>query len=303
MKKTIPIFKDGDRVAFLGDSLTSCGRWIVNIFETYLSLFPDREVRMYNLGVGGGTCEFASHYIGADLYTYDPTHVFIMFGANDMLHYEGRPVDRIHPFLFDLRRVTDRVIGNGASVSFGIEPKTKSQDQSTVTLRDAAAIAVRTAADDYGAPYLDLYGLMSPFIFSRDDLIGDDLVHFTPLGESVVAKLFLDAQGIDGFSPDRDDFFDPIPISPRGSELLEVTDKLRRIWMAEANILLAVPGATEDTKMNRIKGRIPTRADGAWDDFCYGRALDYVELRPRMNELRARQEELTERMIRERVGK
>lgn len=299
--REIPVFNDGDRVCFLGDSLTSCGHWVGHIFDAYRTLFPDREVRIYNVGVGGGTCDFISNYLDEDLFTYDPTHVFIMFGANDMMRYRGRPVDRILPFLSELHRLADRIVERGIAVSFGIEQGTTLEDPDTFTLRAAAAAAIRTAAEEYKAPFLDLHELMTPMIFSRNDLIGDDDTHFTRLGESVVAKLFLTAQGIEGFSPDRDDFFEPLALSKTCSELVETTDLIRRIWMAEANVLLAVIGAPVEAKLERLRGRIPTRANGAWDDFCYGRAIDYVELRPKMDELRARQEELTERMIKERI--
>lgn len=292
----IPVFPENSRVCFLGDSLTASSLWVEIIFEYYQKKFPGKNIRVYDAGSGGGSIGFAMNYLEEDIMTLNPTHVVVMYCANDFMHYEGTVFERALAFLADVRRVTEYFKERGIEVYYGIEPKTQAEDQGKFTPRDAGWMVMKTVAEEYDTGYFDLYSNMSDIIFNNDDMVVDDLVHFTNKGENVVAKLFLHSQGFEEFSPDRDDFFDKIELSELGKKRWAVNDKIRRIWMAEVNVLGAVIGAPVEKKMERLKERIPTRADGAWDDFCYGRALDWVEFRPHLDEYKKELEEITEEM-------
>ena len=296
MDTKIPIFPENSRVCFLGDSLTAGSLWVEAIFEYYQKKFPGKNIRIYDAATGGGTISFAMNYLEEDILTMNPTHVVIMYCANDINRYEGSYLQRASLFLEDIRRVTDYFKERGIVVYYGIEPKCQLEDQGTFTGRDAGWAAMKSAAEEYGTGYFDLYTMMSPFIFSHEGLVVEDLVHFTNLGESVVAKLFLYSQGFEEFSPDREDFLKEIELTEAGKKRLEINKKIRRVWMAEANVLVAVVGAPVEKKIARLKERIPTKAYGQWDDFCYGRALDYVELRPHLDEYKAQLEEMTDEM-------
>ncbi len=75
-------FKDGDVVAFFGDSITSGGTYIRNLEDYYLTRYPRRNVRFVNVGSGGSTATSSLRRLG-DVLACNPTHVFIMFGMND----------------------------------------------------------------------------------------------------------------------------------------------------------------------------------------------------------------------------
>ncbi|MEI8274291.1 MAG: hypothetical protein WCG08_16890, partial [Paludibacter sp.] len=47
------IFKDGDRVAFIGNSITHGGLYHLYIQSYYQTRFPERNIEFYNCGVGG----------------------------------------------------------------------------------------------------------------------------------------------------------------------------------------------------------------------------------------------------------
>ena len=81
----IPKFPANSRVCFLGDSLTSGSLWVHMIFDQYLKLCPEYSVRIYDCGIGGGTADYGLARLEDDLYTFDPTHVVIMYGENDIL--------------------------------------------------------------------------------------------------------------------------------------------------------------------------------------------------------------------------
>lgn len=296
MERRIPVFPKDSRVCFLGDSITAGGLWVEAIFEYYLKKFPGGNVRIYNTGTGGGTINFAMNYLEEDILLLNPTHVIIMYCANDMNRYEGTYLQRASMFLEEIRRITNYFRERGIIVYYGIEPKCQTEDQSTFTARDAGWAAMKSAAEEYNTGYFDLYTMMSPYIFENAGLVGEDLVHFTNLGESVMAKLFLYSQGFEEFSPDNENFLSEIKLSQAGLRRREINNKIRRIWMAEANVLLAVIGAPVEKKIERLKERIPTRANGQWDDFCYDRAMDYIQFRPHLEEYRAQLEAVTNEM-------
>ena len=77
-------FGAGERVAFLGDSITHGGRYV-----GYLQLFqslrhPGCGTRIFNVGISGDSARGGNQRLDWDLYSYKPDRVFIMFGMNDV---------------------------------------------------------------------------------------------------------------------------------------------------------------------------------------------------------------------------
>ena len=77
-------FKDGDVVVFLGDSITHGGRYHEFVTDFYRTRYPDLKVRFVNSGVGGDNASAAQRRIPDDVVPYNPTHVAIHFGMNDV---------------------------------------------------------------------------------------------------------------------------------------------------------------------------------------------------------------------------
>ena len=48
-----PMFTNGDRVAFIGDSITHDGTYHAFIYDFYLTRFPGRRVAFLNCGISG----------------------------------------------------------------------------------------------------------------------------------------------------------------------------------------------------------------------------------------------------------
>ncbi|NQT93435.1 MAG: SGNH/GDSL hydrolase family protein [Lentisphaerae bacterium] len=83
----VPLFKDGDRVVFIGDSITH-GDAGVHDFHTFILLyyatrFPDRKVLIYDSGIGGDKAPGAVNRFSWDVGDYNPTVCPIMLGMND----------------------------------------------------------------------------------------------------------------------------------------------------------------------------------------------------------------------------
>ncbi len=83
------MFKDGDRVAFLGDSITERGdfNYIRVISDYYLTRFPECDIRFINAGSNGGGAHGGALRFADDVVSRRATAVSIMFGMNDV----GRP--------------------------------------------------------------------------------------------------------------------------------------------------------------------------------------------------------------------
>ncbi len=76
--------KDGDKVAFLGDSITAA-RGYSKIVEHYtLMRFPGRRVEFVNSGQGGDTASGSLARLERDVFSTHPTVVIIAFGINDI---------------------------------------------------------------------------------------------------------------------------------------------------------------------------------------------------------------------------
>lgn len=76
--------RDGDTLAFLGDSITAA-RGYTKIVEHYtLMRFPDRKVRFVNAGQGGDTASGSLERLQRDVFDQGATVVTVAFGINDI---------------------------------------------------------------------------------------------------------------------------------------------------------------------------------------------------------------------------
>jgi lysophospholipase L1-like esterase len=76
--------RDGDTIAFLGDSITAA-RGYTKVVEHYtLMRFPDRKVRFVNAGKGGDTAYGSLERLDRDVFAQGATVVTVAFGINDI---------------------------------------------------------------------------------------------------------------------------------------------------------------------------------------------------------------------------
>jgi lysophospholipase L1-like esterase len=74
--------RDGDTIAFLGDSITAA-RGYTKVVEHYtLMRFPDRKVRFVNAGQGGDTANGCLQRLERDVFAKGATVVTVAFGIN-----------------------------------------------------------------------------------------------------------------------------------------------------------------------------------------------------------------------------
>lgn len=76
--------RDGDTVAFIGDSITAA-RGYTKIVEHYtLMRFPERKIRFVNAGEGGDTAAKCLSRLERDVFSQGATVVTVAFGINDI---------------------------------------------------------------------------------------------------------------------------------------------------------------------------------------------------------------------------
>ena len=290
----IPQFSDGATVCFLGDSLTAGGLWTEMVFEHYLKMRPNAGIRVYDSGIGGGTAAYALEHIDEDLMTHRPTDVVIMFSDNDILSYSGTPEERAVLFRDDMSALADEIIRRGANIYFMCPPDSDAHLGETVQPREIAHSVITELAEYYRTGCCDLFKYLTPHL-SHEGLVANDRVHLTERGQCVLGRVFLSCQGFKGFSPDEEGFFDIAELPYDGDHRRIFNDKVRRIWLALRNISTGAGSVAE--RVEWMRGRIPDRAGGAWDDFCYYRAIDFIELFPNMQLYIDELERTTDKMI------
>lgn len=277
--KNIPIFPSDARVCFVGDSLTSCS-WSEYVYEYYLEKLPGTKLRMYNAGIGSATINFIMNYLEEDVFVWNPTHVVIMFGANDLNHYPGNDDDRAKAFENDMQKLADVFVKRNITVYFAVEPHYKNDGNKS----DIYHKVTMSLAQKMDTGVCDFYTLFDPFMEKYHDIvIQEDQTHFTQIGEAVIARLFLYSQGFDIDITDDQAMLKRIDMTYYGDRKNIFDRKLRAMWFAEALILIAVIGDSVENKLKRLYNRIPTRANGAWGDLEFYRAIDYIEIRPNMD--------------------
>src|ERR1700761_2697449 len=81
-------FKTGDRVAFMGNSITEQGYYEFYIWLYYMLHFPNRHITILNRGIGGETAKGMYARFDDDIITADPTVFCLTFGMNDSGYFE-----------------------------------------------------------------------------------------------------------------------------------------------------------------------------------------------------------------------
>ena len=85
---TIPRFEEGERVVFVGNSITHGGHYHSFIWLYYMTRFPNMPIRIFNGGIGGDTAYDMNKRLDGDIFSKNPTVLMVTFGMNDSGYYE-----------------------------------------------------------------------------------------------------------------------------------------------------------------------------------------------------------------------
>lgn len=206
-------FKDGEKVLFLGDSITRAGGWYSMVSLFYETRFPDRHITWMNAGISGDTAAGALQRLQWDILDRKPDTVVIMFGMNEA----GRPdlpgkigsEDRVKLYHDTMVELVSKLKKAGVQVVLctpspseaTAQLPTEAKPEINAGLTRIAQVA-RELAAEYGLPLVDFNGPMNKIAvdFQKTNpsftLIGNDRTHPGELGSTLMGSLFLQAQKV-----------------------------------------------------------------------------------------------------------
>jgi len=82
-QQTIKPFKAGDRIVFVGNSITDGGHYHSYIWLYYMTHFPNTRIDIFNAGIGGDVSKQIYERLDDDVFSHKPTVVTLTFGMND----------------------------------------------------------------------------------------------------------------------------------------------------------------------------------------------------------------------------
>ena len=118
--QTVPLaFKHGDRIVWLGDSITAAytyGRYIETFF---LLRRPDLDLTFINAGIGGHSAWDGLNRLDRDVLVHRPTVVVINFGMNDAAYPPNSPHAA---FIKNIQTIIARLREGGVKRIIWVEP-------------------------------------------------------------------------------------------------------------------------------------------------------------------------------------
>ena len=216
---TIPRFEEGERVVFVGNSITHGGHYHSFIWLYYMTRFPDKPITIMNAGIGGESAWDMKDRLDYDVFNRKPTYVTLTFGMNDTgydiyMKDDAKELSeqRIAKSLESYREIEERLLAKNKikKVLIGGSPYDETSRFNNFILhnKNNAILKIidaqRISSKKNGWGFVDFNQPMreisrkeqeadSTFTFCRIDRIHPDND-----GQMVMAYLFLKAQGLAG---------------------------------------------------------------------------------------------------------
>lgn len=216
-------FAKGDRVAFIGDSITHGGTYHSDAYLFYALRFPDQPFDCFNCGISGDTTPGTNLRFQEDIAIHRPTVATIMLGMNDGWEgcYGEEPVsddvrkqreiarrrytDEMRKLIASLQGIGARVILITPSIYDETAEVPIAPNIGRNPLLGSFAEALEQLAKESGASVIDFHGPMTELNAKLQEadpiatIVGPDRVHPGPPGHLVMTWLLLKAQDVSGF--------------------------------------------------------------------------------------------------------
>ncbi|MBR1969796.1 MAG: SGNH/GDSL hydrolase family protein [Clostridia bacterium] len=285
-------FPENSRVCFVGDSITYNNGFISHISAFYHEHFKERNVNFYNCGVAGGRISTALPILDEDVLSYRPTHAVIMFGINDsercwldlpksMERYE-KMVSAYEVYKKNLAEICRRLRENDVEIILCTQiPYDEYQNSEVAPLKGGYALMagyaeyVRQFAKENGYGLCDYHRNFSRAI-QKEDLINPDRVHPNDRGQFLIAKCFLEFQGIDiGEQKTFPKYMD---------KWRELVNAYRKIWTVE-RLVIDKYDLPQEKRLAIVKEYIKENENNKNTEFIVSLAKDYVNTKHMQKEI------------------
>ena len=215
-----PQFQNGDRVCFIGDSITHGGSYHVQVLLYYLTRFPDRKFEAYNCGISGDFAGGVLRRYDWDIQPHRPTVATIMLGMNDVgrdyygtdktgTDIENRRKWNLEGYAKNMLTLSERLSGEKCRIIYltpSIYDQTGNQgSHNFFGVNDALGVCARecrTLSGKFNGGLVDFYGEMNRINAEQQKtnpsftIVGGDRVHPGMEGHFVMAHAFLKAQNV-----------------------------------------------------------------------------------------------------------
>ena len=218
--QTIPAFKNGDKIAFVGNSITDGGHYHSYIWLYYMTHFPNVRITCFNTGIGGDALPQILARFDDDVLSRKPNILTLTWGMNDTGYFEWfkpdaadyakRSVDsaRARYAVLDAKLKAHPEIKKIFILGSPYDATTKSNKNGYYPGKAEAFTKIidfqQSTAKSNNWPYVDFYHPMLQINAreqAKDSLFSlapNGRVHPDNDGHLVMASLFLQAQGFKG---------------------------------------------------------------------------------------------------------
>lgn len=222
MNCQMPAFQDGDRVCFIGSSITMHGNnyHYINLF--YATRYPDRNITFLNCGITGDATDDMLERFKTDILSVHPNYAVLMIEENDLnpsLYLKARQnepgiEEKKQKRIENWCRNADSLVSLLTKENIKVILEAPTIYDQTGQLPEENAYGVNDAlgkcvefqkhlSKKYGIPLVNVWSVMkkdNAIIQSKDPtktIIGHDRVHVSPIGYFIMAYTFLHDQDVE----------------------------------------------------------------------------------------------------------
>jgi len=209
-------FKSNQKILFIGDSITDCGRgrplgqrrWAglgtgyVSFIDSLLgAAYPEITPRVLNTGISGNRITDLEERWQEDVLDLEPDWLSIMIGINDVWRqFDGEPgMDQVSPEQYEsiyrslLQKTRPQLKGLVLMTPYFLE--SNPQDPMRVMMTQYGEITKRLA-EEFDAVFVDTQAAFDAYLAHQPtQTLCGDRVHPNGIGHMILARAFLGAVG------------------------------------------------------------------------------------------------------------
>jgi lysophospholipase L1-like esterase len=200
--------KAGDRIVFLGDSITQAGAgpggYVTLVKEALAKDHPDLKAEVIGAGISGNKVPDLEGRLERDVLSKKPSIVVIYIGINDVWHWTNGKGTKKEDFDAGLRRIIKKINdANGKVIlctATVIGEKTDGSNSQDKMLDEYCEVS-RTVAKETKTQLLDLRKLFLDYLKQHNPknadrgILTSDSVHLSAAGNRFLADRMLEALG------------------------------------------------------------------------------------------------------------
>lgn len=212
-------FEKHDKIIFIGDSITDCGRkqpigegkdnalgtgYVALTHALLQSAYPELSLRIINMGIGGNTSRHLKERWDRDVIDLKPDWVSVMIGINDVWRQYDRPtITEEHVYIDEYRENLEHIVQRTMPLVKGMIMMTPfyiENDPNDEMLRSMNQYGqvVKEVAEKNNAIFVDTQQVFNPLLeHMYPAAIAWDRVHTNLTGHMAIARAFLQAIGFD----------------------------------------------------------------------------------------------------------